>query len=68
MGFFDGKQKPKTDSSKPVRLESVLLREFWSVARDNFTDYVDHATRAEVHKLNVATVVKPDALTDEAYA
>jgi hypothetical protein len=65
MGLFDSKKKPAT---KPVRVESVILKELWSVARDNFNDYVDHASRAEVHQLNMSTAIKPDTLSDEAYA
>jgi hypothetical protein len=68
MGLFDGKKKKFGKGQKPVRVESVILKELWSVARDNFNDYVDHATRADVHKLNASTAVKPDALSDEAYA
>ncbi len=68
MGLFDGKEKPPSSKLKQVRVESVILKEFWNVARDNFNDYVDHASRADVHNLNVSTALKPDALSDEAYA
>ena len=67
MGLFDGKKKA-APGAKAVRMESVILRELWTVARDNFNDYVDHATRAEVHDLNLATAMKADPLSDEAYA
>jgi len=68
MGLFDGKQKPPGAKAKPVRVESVILKEFWNVTRDNLNDYFDHASRADVHNLNVSTALKPDALSDEAYA
>ena len=68
MGLFDKAKDSEAQAAKPVRMESVLLRELWSVARDNITDYVDHFTRAEVHYLNTATAIKPDAKSDEAYA
>lgn len=41
-------------------MESVILKEIWSVARDNFNDYIDHASRADVHRLNACTALKPD--------
>jgi hypothetical protein len=68
MGLFDRKKRQNPRVSKPVRMESVILKEIWSVAKDNFDDYVDHATRADVHKLNASTALKPDAKSDEAYA
>jgi hypothetical protein len=68
MGLFDKKKKPNSRGSKPVRMESVILKEIWSVAKDNLGDYFDHFTRADVHKLNASTAVKPDAKSDEAYA
>jgi hypothetical protein len=68
MGIFEQKKGSNGRKTKPVRVESVILKEIWSVARDNFNDYVDHATRAEVHSLNAYTALKPDAKSDEAYA
>jgi hypothetical protein len=68
MSLFEKQKGPESQANKAVRMESVLLRELWSVARDNITDYVDHFTRAEVHYLNTATAIKPDAKSDEAYA
>ena len=69
MGLFNpSKKKSNSSGSKPVRVESVIFKEIWSVAKDNFNDYVDHATRADVHKLNASTALKPDAKSDEAYA
>ncbi len=65
MSIFD--QKKNGRKAKPVRVESVILREIWSVARDNFNDYVDHASRADVHRLNAYTALKPDTQSDEAY-
>jgi hypothetical protein len=64
----NGVTKQNTPQAKPVRMESVILKEIWSVAKDNFDDYLDHATRADVHRLNASTAVKPDAKSDEAYA
>lgn len=68
MGLFGKKKKQNQRGAKPVRMETVIIKEIWSVAKDNIDDYVDHFTRAEVHKLNACTAVKPDAQSDEAYA
>lgn len=65
MGIFEHNKNGK--KTKPVRIESVILKEIWSVARDNFSDYVDHASRADIHRLNAATALKPDTRSDEAY-
>jgi hypothetical protein len=64
----DAKNKRSEKPTKPVSMEAVILREIWSVAKDNLDDYFDHATRADVHRLNASTAVKPDAKSDEAYA
>lgn len=68
MTIFQNNQEPKHRGQKPERVEAVIWKEMWEVAKDNFYDYVDHATRAEVHKLNASTALKPDAKSDEAYA
>jgi hypothetical protein len=67
-GGHDAKNKRGENAVKPVLMEAVILKEIWSVAKDNLDDYFDHATRADVHRLNASTAVKPDAKSDEAYA
>jgi len=68
MSLFGKKKKQNARVTKPVRVESVILKEIWSVAKDNLGDYFDHFTRQDVHKLNASTALKPDAKSDEAYA
>lgn len=68
MGLFGKKKKQNQRGAKPVRVESVIIKEIWSVAKDFADDYFEHATRAEVHRMNASTALKPDAKSDEAYA
>jgi hypothetical protein len=68
MGIFGKKKKQSKQGAKPVQMESVIIKEAWSVLKDLADEYFEHATRAEVHKMNASTALKPDAKSDEAYA